>query len=870
MRIKLQWSAIGELTLGIAIILGCAFTAWSFRQRLIEWVGLNPDGLLFSLALVVAVLTVVDALANTVNKMATEQAGPQVSREIWVRHWILRIVFQMPVVVLTLLVALNIILLILALGLGKGTQAMTHPGDATAGTTTIFIGGIRLGEFRLNKTRAIRRESEHAYKYTVQSLGPFRARSDGPGFPTYAHTVVFENGIPMGPAHALHDTVRKEGKGAFSHWGGGWGNQSDIYFSSTDNTSPLENGRTYSIENSLNLNPLVTVLIVLLSLPMYVRCYIALAELRHKSPILKVLRRPTLLSSGVFCLGLGLFMFPLIAYWDTGKTTNTLIGGLLPWSDASGWLHGTYYFLNEHSLLWWTARRPINPAFMSFLAFVTGEDLQAMLVLRTLVTGLACLLVSSEVWRRFGAAAGITSFALLLSYSSPFTPTTLSESLGLAFGAAGFAMTWQAISRESVWRFAGGLFLLSLAMSVRPGPFLVIPFLALWGTFFMTGTQRNIIFRLFLTSSSIAAALIVSSLVSSVFGTGESYPGVNYAFTFYGLAFGGKPWAQFFDDFPQATSLSEAELGALAYRTAFNEILRNPSALFSGLWLFFKTYLNHLFIYIEYPILRPVSEFLAGCGLVVAAWRFRKDPHLSFLTCGALGVVLSAPFLFWAPDAYRAFIPTAPFEATAVSVGLATIANIPRYLLHSGSNSRALMGEWQHSQLSTITTTVMGGLLTFGATIGPVVAIAVHTTPRFAKTTCEGGLVPFVIQLGKSSPYIEIIEDGRAATQIPQIRYRDFHADDSFANVEISEALRGMQPGELLIHGYDLTHGSIINPTDLTGFKRFHWLIASKSQVPKTGRYYLLCGQTNRLPMQQQHFRVLFVESAREIARLKD
>ena len=51
---------------------------------------------------------------------------------------------------------------------------------------------------------------------------------------------LFENGVTLGPAHCAHDEIRQKGSGRYSHWMG-W-----IYFSTSDNSSPLENGRTYT------------------------------------------------------------------------------------------------------------------------------------------------------------------------------------------------------------------------------------------------------------------------------------------------------------------------------------------------------------------------------------------------------------------------------------------------------------------------------------------------------------------------------------------------------------------------------------------------------------------------------------------------
>jgi SAM-dependent methyltransferase len=50
---------------------------------------------------------------------------------------------------------------------------------------------------------------------------------------------LLEDGRPLGPAHYLHDAIRLKGEGRYSHW------KNQVYFSSSDNTSPRENGRRY-------------------------------------------------------------------------------------------------------------------------------------------------------------------------------------------------------------------------------------------------------------------------------------------------------------------------------------------------------------------------------------------------------------------------------------------------------------------------------------------------------------------------------------------------------------------------------------------------------------------------------------------------
>lgn len=80
--------------------------------------------------------------------------------------------------------------------------------------------------------REIRPEKGHCYLARV----PPAAVSDSEGRSTLQ---LWEDGRPLGPAHSGHEEVRAEGRGRYSHWSG-W-----IYFSSSDNSDPCTNGRTY-------------------------------------------------------------------------------------------------------------------------------------------------------------------------------------------------------------------------------------------------------------------------------------------------------------------------------------------------------------------------------------------------------------------------------------------------------------------------------------------------------------------------------------------------------------------------------------------------------------------------------------------------
>lgn len=59
---------------------------------------------------------------------------------------------------------------------------------------------------------------------------------------------LWEDDRRLGPAHTLHDTIRAEGTGRFSHWGG------TLFFSTSDGKAPDHNGRRYRVAIPTLLN----------------------------------------------------------------------------------------------------------------------------------------------------------------------------------------------------------------------------------------------------------------------------------------------------------------------------------------------------------------------------------------------------------------------------------------------------------------------------------------------------------------------------------------------------------------------------------------------------------------------------------------
>lgn len=99
--------------------------------------------------------------------------------------------------------------------------------------TETTVASSASGQTKLDLTKGYK-ESSYAYYVDIPEVG------DSESQPTASTLKLFENGKEIGPAHALHRDIRNIGGGRFSHWG------TSLYFSASDNTNPLTNGRVYS------------------------------------------------------------------------------------------------------------------------------------------------------------------------------------------------------------------------------------------------------------------------------------------------------------------------------------------------------------------------------------------------------------------------------------------------------------------------------------------------------------------------------------------------------------------------------------------------------------------------------------------------
>ncbi|WP_447987231.1 right-handed parallel beta-helix repeat-containing protein [Nitrospira sp. Nam74] len=119
----------------------------------------------------------------------------------------------------------------------QNVQNVQTAPASTATTTSSGTSGT------INLARATR-DSGNAYLVS-QDFGTAR---DTPTAPTASSLRIFENGRELGPAHSLHADIENLGNGRFSYWGGSNGTAMNLFFSASDNTNPMTNGRTYTYQ----------------------------------------------------------------------------------------------------------------------------------------------------------------------------------------------------------------------------------------------------------------------------------------------------------------------------------------------------------------------------------------------------------------------------------------------------------------------------------------------------------------------------------------------------------------------------------------------------------------------------------------------
>lgn len=348
------------------------------------------------------------------------------------------------------------------------------------------------------------------------------------------------------------------------------------------------------------------------------------------------------------------YLLPLFAGWETGRSPY-MVGGLIPWSDATLYFGGAERVLLSGGVDDYGAGRPINPAFLAVRLAVTGMDLRKALIIGSVLLGIACLLLARTVARDLGVAAGLALFAGIHGFAAPAASNVMTESLGVTFGALALACIWSGARRGNAPLAVAGIVLTTVAQGVRSGTILLLPALVIWLAFEFRRKGTRLNWRL-LATSVVAVALGLAINVGAVFATNGRVSSLHGhgGFVLYGLATGhpswepNKPnWTQIFDDNP-GVSLTGADGSEFVNDEALRAIRENPSTFVKAV---VKSGLNYVRAN-KQAVLAPIRgasaqravmtlAVLAAAGILFARRR-QGRPRLVTDVALMAGVILSA------------------------------------------------------------------------------------------------------------------------------------------------------------------------------------------------------------------------------------
>jgi len=373
-----------------------------------------------------------------------------------------------------------------------------------------------------------------------------------------------------------------------------------------------------------------------------------------------------------FTVVAGFFLLQLWWLWFSGASDTMLVGGLLPFSDASDYLFNAQLLAggerfqgqngsNEHALA---------TSLLAVLWKSTQGDYRLILALITLLGAASAWLAMTEVSLLLGAGAGAVWLLVDILFLRRFIGVPLSEHLGVVLGNLGLALGCRAarIGRDQLWFLAS--FALTLALFARPGAMFTIPALVCGA--FLAWPQKER--RRWVLPSTMAGAALAAFLLNklSVKSAGNPSPDVaasNAAYVLHSLVYGGT-WTD---------AMNRYGNDRLAVWHAVEVQLRaHPFSLLIGgersLMAFARQ--GYLFGFVNTRWLNIMLHLAFATGAIAVVLNLRRDRRAWWLFAVLAGLLASMPLLPpWDTDNMRSYAATIPLIAFTAALGMCAAAS---------------------------------------------------------------------------------------------------------------------------------------------------------------------------------------------------
>ena len=452
-------------------------------------------------------------------------------------------------------------------------------------------------------------------------------------------------------------------------------------------------------------------------------------------------------------LVMALFALQLASKWSLGISNANIIGGFIPYKDGFFYYNGARMLLAGQAIAGeglQGAFRPLFPGMLSVLLLFTRHNLVWVIAAIVFLVALCSYLAAQALKNSFGPLPAAVLMVLLYSFIRPMIGYTLTELPSLAISCLAFILLLKGAESKKYSEIALGSLMLVIAISVRAGPFFMLPMLVLWiGWAFRAGKKSAFKQMAFFALLIAAEFLIINILFPRLVTAAGSSTFGNFSWMLYGQAVGGAGWTYHFQ------TLGTHDPG-IVMQAAVDKILSYPLGLIIGVLKSYRDFFlpgqvsmfnlissRQNFFNILFWI---VNISLMLWGLVHTIRRIH-EPRCSLLLSCFLGIFFSIPFLPPVDGGNRFYSGSVPFFFAMEAVGLFSA-------LTSFGLTQAPQKKTSDQELKWIR-----GLSLSMAALILIAPIGVKFTQRLPTVTtpdCPDNQVPYAIQLYKGM-YIDII-----------------------------------------------------------------------------------------------------------------
>jgi len=479
----------------------------------------------------------------------------------------------------------------------------------------------------------------------------------------------------------------------------------------------------------------------------------------------------------------------LLGLWASMYTESNVIAGILPRIDALSFYTSAMALVEKGYLTGYTQRRPLFSGFFAFLTWLFGRDMQSALLALAFLCALAMYLTLMEARRAFGNIGAALFFIPQFMYYRMYIGNVMSETLSFFLGMAATALFLRALTTRNEikaigrWLFPLAVFVYTLAQLARPGAIVTLLLLVLFALIYPRGLGR-IDWKS--AGLSILAGLLAYLVNKVMFGqlTLNTVSQVNnFGYGIYGVAAGGKSWAQIFRDHPEIMGMTAGvrerymlEIIARRILTRPGDFVRGMMVQFDYVFSIFPVYTYNIYSYMlsanaqADAVLIGTYYLLSGAGIGYAIAR-RKERLPVFIGLLAAGFLLSLPVAPAYQSQYMRYYPaTIPLFGLLPAAGWVWVRDIMRRKAglmrgHAAAANRAATRAGQWGLYIMLAAALMCVL------IGPYLTAALAPGEIDAEIACEAGESAALLPLYEGSAVrVRVITD----TWLPFVSLENF------------------------------------------------------------------------------------------------